>query len=365
MAHRESEAGAPSPFAVIGLRSMTPAERAAGRFMRAPDHGEAAPVTRDSVEDFIASEFLGEDPEEETNDIPEGEEPEGDEVEGEEPETEETTDEEGEAQEEPIAPPVSWDKDAKELFAQLPRELQATVAEREAQRDKAIQSATTEAANAKRTAAAEANSALAETQRQYASHLEQLASQFAPQRPNPDLLATDPQAFYYLQAEFEKATAQQQELLQRAAQAQQEAGQREAFTRQEEIDQNAAILADHFGETWTNLERRQALFTDLEPVGTALGYTKELMSQATATDIIALAKANEWKVKAENYDALQKNKMAAVRAAKDAPRVAKPGTAPSRAEKTSRSRDAAWQRAKQTRSGDDYAAVLENMGIKF
>jgi hypothetical protein len=220
MAHRENEAGVTRALA-IGIR-MTPAEMINGRYMRAPD-GHEAPASRSdamsaAIDSIVEDHLGGKEPEEE-EELPEGEEPADDAEEGEEPESDEPNDEDDEAQPEPIAAPVSWDKDAKEAFAQLPRELQETVAEREAQRDKAIQTATTEAANAKRNATVEANAMFAETQRQYASHLEQLASRFAPQRPDPALLAQDPQTFYYLQGQYEQEVAQQQDMQQRAAHA--------------------------------------------------------------------------------------------------------------------------------------------------
>jgi chemotaxis protein histidine kinase CheA len=290
MAHQDiPEAGVTRALA-FGLR-MTPAEIAKGRYMRAPDH-DAAPSRGEmqaSVQDFIADQFLGgaDEPEEETDEIPEGDEPEGEEAEGDTPEAEETTDENSEAPE-PIAAPVSWDKDAKEAFAQLPRELQATVAEREAQRDKAIQSATTEAANAKRNALAEANAMFADQQRQYAQHLEQLAAQNAPQRPDPALAAQDPGAYVQGLAYFEAHNAQHQELMQQAAHAKNEATRREAITRQHEIAKDQEALATALGDDWTDTGKRQALLTSLQEVGATLGYPVELMGQANATDILAL-----------------------------------------------------------------------------
>jgi hypothetical protein len=80
-----------------------------------------------------------------------------------------------------IAPPVSWDSDAKALFEQLPPELQEKVAAREAQRERAVQSATSAAAEARRNAAAEASALFADQQRLYAQHLEQVAGR---QRPD-------------------------------------------------------------------------------------------------------------------------------------------------------------------------------------
>jgi len=367
MAHRlDDEAGVTRALA-FGIR-MTPAEISKGRYMRAPEHGDA-PVSAASVQDFIADQFLGgaDEPEPEENEDPEGAEPEGERAEGDEPEANDETNDEADEALEPIAPPVSWDKDAKGLFEQLPPELQEKIAEREAQREKAIQSATTEAAQAKRNALAEANAVFADQQRQYAQHLEQIASQNAPQRPDPTLAVTDPAAYVQHLALFEAQNAQQQELMQRAAQANAEAQQRDAITRQHEIDKDQEALATALGDEWTDIGKRQALLTSLGEVGAILGYSPELQGQANATDILALKAAAEWKAKADKYDSLLSNKMAAVRAAKGAPRVSRPGTASTRAEQSSRSRDAAWGAVKASggRSGDANAVYLESIGIKL
>jgi len=164
-----------------------------------PTAEASAPVSAEAVQDFIAEQFLGgseapPDEEDETQ-IPEGELPEG--TDPDDPDfvdPDNPDDPDGEAPPEPIPAPISWDKDAKELFAQLSPDLQAKVVEREAQRDRAIQTATTEAANAKRNATAEAHQQLAQFQRHYASELEQIAVRLAPQRPDPTLAATNPTA---------------------------------------------------------------------------------------------------------------------------------------------------------------------------
>jgi hypothetical protein len=334
--------------------SFTPANRG--------EHVEA-------VTDFIAEQFLGgADEEEEELQDPETDEVEGDEDEGDEPEASED-DQEDNADEaaKPIDPPVSWDKDAKGLFEQLPPDLQAKVAEREAQRDKALQSATTDAANARRNADAEANAKFAETQRQYASHLEQLASRFAPQRPDPAILATDPVTFYQLQAYYEQEVAQQHELQQRSAQAAHEAEQRDAITRQQELAKEDQFLASELGENWTDMTKRRELLTNLDEVGALLGY-KDLLGQANPTDILALKAAAEWKAKADELDQLRMNhKMAGLRAQKAAPRVSKPGTSQTSAEKSARGRQSAWAGVKSSRGrdGDASAAFLESIGVKL
>lgn len=262
-----------------------------------------------------------------------------------------------------IVPPVSWGQDAAELFEQLPPELQEKVAAREAQRERAVQTATTAAADARRNAVADANALFADQQRLYAQHLENLALQMMPERPDPGLLAVDPQGFYRQQAAYEGQLAQRQAMAQAAAQADAEAEARDALARHHELSQDHAALAQTLGEEWTDATRRQAMLTGLEAVGAELGYSMGLMGQANATDILALRAAAGWKAKAEKYDALQAGRSNAVKAARAAPRVAKPGASPGRADRTARSRDAAWARAKAERSGEAYAAMLDQMGI--
>lgn len=262
-----------------------------------------------------------------------------------------------------IVPPVSWGQDAAELFEQLPPELQEKVAAREAQRERAVQTATTAAAEARRNAAAEANALFADQQRLYAQHLEYLALQMAPERPDPGLLAVDPQGFYRQQAEYEGLLAQRQAMAEAAALAEAEAQERDAIAQHHELSQDHAALAQALGEEWTDATQRQAMLTDLEAVGAELGYSMAMMGQANATDILALKAAATWKAKAEKYDALQAGRAQAVKAARAAPRVAKPGTSPDRAERSALGRDAAWARAKAERSGEAYAAMLDQMGI--
>jgi hypothetical protein len=71
-----------------------------------------------------------------------------------------------------IDPPHSWDADAKADFAQLPRELQEKVVQRETQREKAVSEAQQRAAEAVKRAEAEAS-----TLGQYKTALDQLIPQ--------------------------------------------------------------------------------------------------------------------------------------------------------------------------------------------
>ncbi len=316
----------------------------------------------DAVEDF--ADFL-----DETGELESSEEEEEDEETSEESgdlSDEDEAQEEGDEQETPaIDAPVSWGTEAKELFAQLPPEIQQQVAEREAQREKFVQSKAQEASEAKRSARIEAESSFADRQRQYADEVEYLASQFAPQRPNPALVQENPALFYQLQYEYEQTVAQQQQLQQRAVAAREEARQREQFAAQEQLQADMAILAQQVPD-WGDEAKRTAFLTDVSKVGVELGYSQELLAEATAQDVLALKKALEWKSKAAKYDALQKGKMEKVRAAKTLPKVVRPGVAPTRGEVNSNRAQRAWEGVKNARSkeaqADAFADFLETSG---
>jgi len=325
-----------------------------------PNGAEASDTpaeTGDAVEDF--ADFL-DTHEEEKEDSPD----EGDTLEA-EAEGEEAQDE-GEEQEEPaIDPPISWGTDAKELFGQLPSDLQKQVVEREAQRERFVQQKAAETAEATRTAEARALSQFAETQRQYASELEQYASFFAPQPPNPAMASTDPVAFIQLNAQYQAELAQQQQLQQRSYQAQQEAYQRSQQADAAQFQADIAILEQAIPE-WSDVAKRQELLTDVTRIGAELGYTQEVMAQASAADVLALRKAAEWKSKASKYDALQKTKMDTVRSAKTLPKVSRPGVAPTRGEVSNARAAQSWQNVKTAKSKDAQSAAfadyLENSG---
>lgn len=324
---------------------------------------EAAPASSgDAVEDFADFVDTHEEEKEETDDLPlEGEEA----LEADEPESDDTQDE-GDEQDDPaIDPPISWGTDAKELFGQLPADLQKQVVEREAQREKFVQQKSAEAAQARQTASAEAAAQFADQQRQYASELEQYASYFAPQAPNPAMASTDPVAFIQLNAQYQAELAQQQQLQQRSYQARQEADYRSQQAEAAQFQADIAILEQAIPE-WSDVAKRTEMLTDVTRIGAELGYTNEIMAQASAADVLALRKAAEWKAKASKYDALQKTRMETVRSAKTLPKVSRPGTAPTRGEVSNARAQQSWQNVKGAKSKDAQAAAfadyLENSG---
>lgn len=300
-------------------------------------------------EDTAAEGEDGEEPTEEPE-----EEPEGEEDEGQEPA-------------EAIKPPVSLNKDQKAAFAQLAEanpDLAKAWAESEAQRNREVQIKTTEAAEATRNATTAAQAQVAQIARQHAAELEVYAKAFIPTEPDMSLLATDPAAYAQEVALSRQMQAQHDAIMQQVAEIRNGASQADAATRQADIASNQAVLR----EAWPEIldpSQSKALWDGIVEVGSELGFTSDLLNQANANEMLALRQAGEWRGKAAKWDAYQARKMANVRAAKDLPRAAKPGTSPSRSVSKASRADAAWDRASKTRNPADFADFLENSGINL
>lgn len=309
------------------------------------------PKEEDEPSDDPAEE--GEEGDEPTEEL---EEESKDEPEGEEDEPAEPT--------EAIKPPVSLNKDQKAAFAQLAEanpELAKVWAESEAQRNREVQIKTTEAAEATRNATTAAQAQVAEIQRHAAAELEVYAQAFIPSKPDVSLLASDPLAYAQEVALSEQMQAQHDAIMQRVSELRNGAGRLDDATRQADIANNQAILR----EAWPEIldpSQSATLWQGIVEVGSELGFTPELLNQANANEMLALRQAGEWRGKAAKWDAYQARKMANVRAAKELPRAAKPGTSPSRQTSKASRADAAWRRASVTRNNDDLADFYEAAG---
>jgi hypothetical protein len=276
------------------------------------------------------------------------------EVEGEEPEATEEAEDEPELEAEdddlpPIEAPVSWDAEAKERFAKLPREDQEYLSKREGERERFVQQKSQEAARAKTETQQAALQQLAEIERGYAQHIEQLASRFNVPEPDMALLAENP-ALYAQQARaYQNAQAQQRQLQQQAQELAEQAQQREAYAEQQHHAEQHARLVEAFPE-YLDPTTGPKLQQELSTAARELGYSAELIAQARADDILAMKTANEWRNDALRYRALMAKKMEKVRAAKGLPKVATPGVAVN-AEQTRLTRaTAAFDRAKTGRN---------------
>ena len=318
------------------------------------DDAPAAPRTGDDLADMLG---LDEDPKDD-DDIGTDDDTADDD--------DQTDDDDGKAVDPPIDPPASWKADAKELFAQLPPEMQKVVSEREAQREAFVQSKAQDAANTRMAVENEARAVIAQQSQRMAQELQQYASMVTPQRPDPAMLQYDPQGFYQAQSQYEAAIAQRTEAQQQAAIYEDQARQQAAAIEQAEMQAEVATLRSQFPE-WFAPETSANLQKDLTAIALELGYTETHVSQARAADILAMKKAAEWKAKATKWDAANKAKMEGVRAAKTLPKVAKPGVARTADQGRASKAEAAFQRTLTAKSraekSDAFGEFLTNAGL--
>lgn len=329
--------------------------------MAHPDTEVSEAVDVSALDDAAAIDafdtILADEEQEEVGD----DEPEADEAEGEESEEEQ----DGEEPEDPAIPaPVSFNKEEQAVFASMTPEQQRTVAAIEVRRNADVQKATTEAAEAKRNAKAEAEGQLAQIQRQYATELEQYAKAFEPQMPDPALAQANPNEYLQQLAVYNAGLAHAENLRKRAADASANAT---ALEKQQlaqwEREQNT-ILAREIPE-WNDPAKRSELVDKLVSVGRSLGFTDEALSNVDATELLALRQIATDRDKAAKYDELMGQKMAAVRAAKGKPSpiTVKPGAAQPKGSGQRRALADATARLKQTGSDADALAAFEAMGL--
>ena len=276
-------------------------------------------------------------------------------------------DEDGEEEEEtePAVPmPTSWSKEDAKAWSDLPPEAQAIVSRREAERDKYVRQVGFEKSQIKSQVENQAREVIAQMHENHATALHAYAQRFQAPEPDQRLLYTGNQEDYVTyqrqDAAYRASQAQQQRLQQEIAQAQQHANLAREQAQQVERVSDAQRLKEQLPE-WFDPSEGQKLQQSLQSIGTELGYPVELMAEASSTDILALKRAAEWKAKAEKFDRLMAQKMEGVRAAKELPKMARPGVKPSRSQKQATSanrRNQALNSFGATRSGDDAAALL-------
>jgi hypothetical protein len=254
----------------------------------------------------------------------------------------------------PIEAPVSWDAEAKEVFKTLPREAQEIVQKREAERERFVQSKSQEAARAKETAVQQAQAELAQIQAHFAQQYQSFADSIQVTEPDPMLQVQDPIAYAQQMRAFQQANAQRTAAQQAAQQHAQQAQWQALQVQQAENAEQHRIIVENFPEyadptTGPELQRK------LTAAAKRLGYTDELISQARATDILAMRNVAEAFDKADKYDALQKTKMEKVRAAKGKPPVTtRPGVA----------QGADQVRARNTQSLKEVLATTKNRDVQ-
>ncbi len=282
-----------------------------------------------SLTDAYKEEGAPAEPEQEPDEGAEAGEGEPGDVDGDEQDAGDEPDAVEEEAAEPIAAPVSWAKDAKEIFATLPREAQEAIAKRETERERFIQQKGQEAAATRRTVETEARNALTTIMQNHSRQIEAFMPQM-PEMPNPQLLNTGDPAhrdlYYQQRAQYDYAAAQREQITQQLEQVRQHAEAVSGQQYEAEIEAEHEVLERELQTEWSDPSERAKLLERLQPIAAELGYSQEVMAQARAADILALRQIGNWRDDAEKYRSLMKKKMEPVRAAKKPlPPVARPG----------------------------------------
>jgi hypothetical protein len=278
--------------------------------IQAEPAGESAEPAPINVEDFYGQDGRAPEQEEQREDG-------GEQQEGEQP---------AEGAEEPnddaIEAPKSWSKEDREAWHQIPRAQQEIISRRETERDRHLRQVTTQASQTEQRIQAQAREALQTITSNHAAQLEQYAKMFEVPQPDLRLLNSqnpaDRDLYFQQEAQYRAAAAHRETANRQALEARQHAEALKQHERQVAQQEFAKVLSESIPE-WSDPSARANGIAELAPIATELGYSAEVQSEANATDILALRKAFNWKAKADKYDALMKQKMVPVRAAKNVP----------------------------------------------
>ena len=301
----------------------------------------AAQDPREAIEALAEEMFGPDEPEEDELQQEEGEQ-------GEDPENAEEVAEEAVEPDLPaIDPPTSWDKEAKDVFAKLPRDAQEVVAKREAERERFVQTKSQEAAQAQRNATIEAMKVAEQIKAETVQYLQRYVQQFDLKPPSAELFQQNPVAYAQQLEAYQNSLAQRETAQRDAEKYRAEQAQLQAARKQHEAEAFHQQLQAELPEVF-DPSTGQEVLKELTATAELLGFDPNEISDVTA--IKALKVTSEWKTKAEKYDALMKKQMERVRSGKTPPPIAKPGTA-RLPEETRRVRgDKAWQNALSART---------------
>jgi hypothetical protein len=253
----------------------------------------------------------------------------------------------------PIKPPVSWTAENAEKFAELPRDVQEYISERETEREKFVQSKAQEAKQARSQAERDALTVIQNVQAQASARLQHFEQQLAVQQPDPALIYEDPELYAQQESAYRHWTAQRQLAQQSAHEAAQMAEQAAREISEREATETRELLQTEFPE-YLDESKGPELRTKLGSTALALRVSADVLPKLDGNDILGLKIATEWREKAAKYDKLMAKKMETVRSARDLPRVSRPGTPQGRGAAENQ-RYAADREA--MRQGDDKAAA--------
>jgi len=326
--------------------------------MAHPQTAEAVDAPVDDMDSAAAAidRLMGGDDDPRDEDQPER----GDEDQSQDEDDLDLSDDEDGEDDEPETPaidaPASLTAEEKAAFAALPKEAQKYVTDLEARRAVQVQTATTKASEAQRTAEAATARADAQARAVYANQLKAFADELAPQRPDPALAHTDPATYIALNAQYDAAKAQHDEFVQQVQTLEHEA---ENSLTQVEMTERGRQLMSY--PEFANEQTRETFLAKAEETAKLIGLDVERVAKtATASEIKALRDINEWKVKADKYDAATARQMQRVRDGKKT-RTTTPNAAQPRSSESRAYRDAK-QHAARTGDVKDAARAIAALG---
>lgn len=264
-----------------------------------------------------------------------------------------------------IPMPVSWSRDDADLWAALPVEARQKVAERETQRDQAINHKFQEAANVRRLAEQQAIEA-ANSRNAYLQQLQMLEASLVPQKPDPVMLnpqsqAYDPDTYHLMRAQYEQGVEYLNSVRMQRAQA-----EAEARAQQQALDQQWRAS---FEQQWqpklleavpelADPARQDKVLADLTNYALSNGYDQDALSAATSADILVL-----WK--AAQFDRQQQAAQRVKAQPRPQPQRAAPAIRPGVSQPANRVRQSALDRQmarlKETGSIEDGAAMFKTL----
>ncbi len=253
-----------------------------------------------------------------------------------------------------IEAPASLNAEEKARFAQLPEEAQRLLTEVETRRNGQVQAATSKAAEAQRTAEANAAQANAQAKAVYAQQLKAFAANMAPQRPDPSLAHTDPATYIALNAQYDAAKAQHDDFVQQVQALDTEA--RTEFSQAEVAERDRFLMTIPEVQ---NTDTREAFFKKAIEIAGLAGFSGDVINRASGPELKFLREVHGWKEKAEKYDSAMSRQMQRVREGGKKQTAMKPN--PSNGERR-RGFSEARDRLRNSGSLDDAAAAIARLG---
>lgn len=235
---------------------------------------------------------------------------------------------------EAILAPVSWSPEQKEMFSELPPEIQSVIVDRESARDRGFQQKATELAEQRKAINAE-QQGLQQERLMVAQYME---SQIPPE-PDINLLSYDPNQYHMQKAQRDQQIAQLNAV-------------KETWRQDYETQKAAHLEArePELNQLWPD-SMNEGFYDGVTQYAEQYGFSKDSLDTATAPELMILDKARR-------FDELMAQKPSVKAKVEKAPKVQKPGT---KSNPSAEAQQAKYNKFRKSGSIDDAAAVLRDI----